>query len=60
MDSCSCGNNGYLTFMGGFGTGEAFCQKRDLSGMVRFVFADVEPFPVDVYFFFVKLLGLTV
>jgi hypothetical protein len=33
----------------GLGTGQSFGQKSYLAGVVRFVFANVEPFPIDVY-----------
>jgi len=33
----------------GLGTGQSFGQKSYLAGVVRLVFANVEPFPIDVY-----------
>lgn len=33
----------------GFGAGQTFAQESDLAGMVRFVLANVEPFPIDIY-----------
>lgn len=46
------------TFVGRFGSREALCEKGYLSGMVGFVFADVEPFPVDIHFFLAELFGI--
>src|SRR6201996_2571542 len=47
------------SFVDRFSSGETFCQKRYLPGVMRFMLADVEPFPIDVYFPFAKLLRFT-
>ena len=43
----------------GLGARQSFGQKSDLAGVVRFVFANVEPFPIDIYLVAaVELLGI--
>jgi hypothetical protein len=47
------------TFFDRFSPRETFCQKRYLPSVMRFMLADVEPFPIDVHLSFAKLLRFT-